>query len=262
MGKSNQEQWYRIGRESLALKEEKVPVTSGKKNASVRKETVAVSATIFNVVRKNQNTLPPRFLSQPHHEVEVSRGREVPEAKVTMGPFFDKRADIIWEVPVRERLVNIGIRPSANSYKNETGCKAGDKCLFPHYKVAEQPNKKPKKSYFPKRRESDDKNAVALVKSTTIGLRIKRFGCVGFSLRQTVQGKPDAKSLGTDSKNTIHSVYAASSEYPGKERTIVGKENVKVPHQRSPYATKFEDWSEEETERQQRCARSKAWNLA
>ena len=37
--------------------------------------------------------------------------------------------------------------------KKETGCKAGDKCLFPHYKLDEQPNKKPKKSDIPKRRE-------------------------------------------------------------------------------------------------------------
>ena len=37
---------------------------------------------------------------------------------------------------------------------------------------------------------------------------------------------------------------------------------VKHPHQRSPYAMKFEDRSHEETERQQRCAQSKAWNLA
>ena len=37
---------------------------------------------------------------------------------------------------------------------------------------------------------------------------------------------------------------------------------VKNPHQRSPYAMKFEDWSHEETERQQRCPGSKAWNLA
>ena len=35
-----------------------------------------------------------------------------------------------------------------------------------------------------------------------------------------------------------------------------------VPHQRSPYAKKFDNRSHEETERQQRCARSKAWNLA
>ena len=72
---------------------------------------------IPKIVHKNQNTLPPRLLSQPYHEVEVCRGREVSEAKVTMGPFFDNRADIIWKVPARERLVNIGIRPSANSMK-------------------------------------------------------------------------------------------------------------------------------------------------
>ena len=42
----------------------------------------------------------------------------------------------------------------------------------------------------------------------------------------------------------------------------MGKIKVKVPHQRSPYALKFEDRSHEETERQQRCARGKAWNLA
>ena len=55
--------------------------------------------------------------------------------------------------------------PECHFYKRKTGCMAGDKCLFPYYKVDEQPNKKPKKSYFPKRRESDDKNAVAIVKS-------------------------------------------------------------------------------------------------
>ena len=42
----------------------------------------------------------------------------------------------------------------------------------------------------------------------------------------------------------------------------LGKIQLNVPHQRSPHAVKFEDRSHEETERQQRCARSKAWNLA
>ena len=42
----------------------------------------------------------------------------------------------------------------------------------------------------------------------------------------------------------------------------LGKIHVKNPHLRSPYAMKFEDPSHEETERQQRCAQSKAWNLA
>ena len=79
----------------MALKEEKVSVTSGKNNVSVCKETVAVSATIPKIVRKKQNTLPPHLPSQPFHEVEVCRGKEVSEATATMGPFFVNRADII-----------------------------------------------------------------------------------------------------------------------------------------------------------------------
>ena len=39
----------------------------------------------------------------------------------------------------------------------------------------------------------------------------------------------------------------------------LGKINVKAPHQRSPYAMKFEDRSHEETERQQRCVLVKAY---
>ena len=66
--------------------------------------------------------------SQPYHEVEVCRGREVSEAKVTMCPFFDNRADVVCKELARERLVNIGIRPSANLKKNETGCKAVQGC--------------------------------------------------------------------------------------------------------------------------------------
>ena len=71
-----------------------------------------------------------------------------------------------------------------------------------------------------------------------------------------------AESLGTKSKGTIYQVYAASCEYPGKERTIAWKIQVKPRHQRSPYAFKFEVRSHEETERQERCARSKAGVLA
>ena len=62
--------------------------------------------------------------------------------------------------------------PECQFYKTETGGKAGNKCLFPHHKVDEQPNKKPKKGYYSHRRESDDKNAAAIVKS------VPQLGCV------------------------------------------------------------------------------------
>ena len=47
-----------------------------------------------------------------------------------------------------------------------------------------------------------------------------------------------------------------------KKGPSLGKIQVKPRHQRSPYAKKFEDRSHEETERQERCAQSKAWDLA
>ena len=64
--------------------------------------------------------------------------------------------------------------PECQFYKNESGCKARDKCLFPHSKIEEQPSKKPKKSF--QNGKSDDKSAVAFVKnSTTIGLCLARL---------------------------------------------------------------------------------------
>ena len=103
MGELKQEHWSRIERDWVALKEEKVSVSSGKNNASVRKETDAVSVTKRNPrsCKKTRTHRPPHLLSHPYHQVEVCRGREVSEARVTMGRFFGNHADIIWEVPAR-----------------------------------------------------------------------------------------------------------------------------------------------------------------
>ena len=62
-----------------------------------------------------------------------------------MGPFIDNRADIISKVLAHEHFVKYWHSPECQLLKSETGCKAGDKCLFPHSKVDEQPDKKPKK---------------------------------------------------------------------------------------------------------------------
>ena len=67
-----------------ALKEGKVLITSGKKKASVRKETNAFSGMRVMITHKNQTTMPPHLPSHPFHDVEVCRGSEVSEAQVTM----------------------------------------------------------------------------------------------------------------------------------------------------------------------------------
>ena len=47
-----------------------------------------------------------------------------------------------------------------------------------------------------------------------------------------------------------------------KEGPSLGKIQVSIPHQRCPYAMKFEDRSPEGTARQERCARGDVWELA
>ena len=182
----------------------------------------------------------------------MSRKRSV-RGKSNPG-IFDNCAITSGKVLARDRLVSVGISQNVNSKKKDSGCEAGDKCLFPHHKVDEQQNKKPNKSYHShKGRESEDKSAEAVVKL------YHDLGCVSQDSDAVVspRGKqsrrnPMQKSLGTDSKNTIHRVYATPS---------LGKLRLKNPHQRSLFAMKFEDRSQEETEKQQRCA-GKSWNLA
>ena len=173
----------------------KIFVTSGNKKASVRKETDAVSVTKSKIVPKNQNTLPPRLLSQPYHEVEVCRRKEVSEAKVAMGPFFDNRADIIWEVLVRERLVKFGIRPSAKSTKQKRVVNAEKSvCSRTKRLMSNQTKSQRKGLLFPHKKRKRRQECCGYCENcTTIGLRLARLGCVGSSKRKTAPVKPDEK---------------------------------------------------------------------
>ena len=119
----------------------------------------------------------------------LSRGRSVSRKRSIRGK---SNHSAILRQPCRYYLKSTCTRSSCEHWyspkcqfcKTETGCKAGDKRLYPHHKVDEQPNKKPKKNYHShKGRESDDKNAVAILKIVP----------------------------------TIHSVYAMSSKYPVKK---------------------------------------------
>ena len=78
--------------------------------------------------------------------------------------------------------------------------------FVPHYKVDEQPNKKPNKSYFPKRRASDDKNAVAIVKS------VSQLGCV------SQDSDAVASQGGKSRKKPMQIVLDATSCVSGKRK--------------------------------------------
>ena len=67
------------------LKEEKVFVTSGKKKASVRRETNEVSGMRVTIVQ-NRHRKPNHPLSHnlQKHEVDVCREKEMPEAEASL----------------------------------------------------------------------------------------------------------------------------------------------------------------------------------
>ena len=160
--------------------------------------------------------------------------------------------------------MSVGILPNVNSVKSEQGCRAWDKCLFPHHKVDEQPNRKPKKSYHShKGRESEDKSAAAVVKT------VPECGCVSQD-SESLESERGAESRGNPMQKVVGSIrrvrFTQSTLRQASIREVRehGLEKYKSKFLISDvfYALKFEDGSQEETERQQRCARGKAWNLA
>ena len=141
--------------------------------------------------------------------------------------------------------------PECQFYKSESGCGFGNTCSFPHRKVEEQPNKKPKKG--------GDKSAVAMVKE------VRQLGCVSQDT-EPPESSPIPRK-GTKVLGPIRRVrFTKATQRHANRRESRGaslnKIPVKLPHQRSPYAVKFEDRSQEETERKERCARGDAWRLA
>ena len=213
-----------------------------------------VPATRPKIVRKNQNTLPPHLLSQPHHDVEVCRGREVSEAKATVGPFF---ADYLKGTCTRTPC-EYWHPPECQFEKMKWVVRLETSACF-RTRLINNRLKKPKKSNIPKRRESDDKNVVAIVKSVSQLCCVSQDSDALVSQGRKSRGNPMQKVLEPTQRVRFTESTLRYASFREKKGPSLGKINVKFRHQRSPYSMKFEDRSHE---RQQRCARSKARNLS
>ena len=141
--------------------------------------------------------------------------------------------------------------PECQFYKTESGCKAGDKCLFPHCKVEEQPSEKQKKSFHngKKRRQGC---CGSCENCTSIGLCLAKLRAIRTSEKREVSGKPRRKVLGSIRRARLPQSTPRQASIRENEGPSPGKIHVKMPHQRSPYALKFGDRSQEETQRQER----------
>ena len=140
--------------------------------------------------------------------------------------------------------------PECLFYKSENGCRVGEKCSYAHRQVVEQPSKRSKKN--------GDKSAVAMLKST------RQLGCVFQDIEP-----PKSSSILRKSSNIRKPIRCVKFTKAVVRHADIRDQNPSLgmicpgdPHQRNPNAPKFEDRSQEETERQERCAREVAWRLA
>ena len=120
--------------------------------------------------------------------------------------------------------MTIGIHPNVSFYESESDCTFRKECSFPHWKVEEQPNKKPKKG--------GDKSAVAMVKD------VRQLVCVS----QDTEPLESSAILrkGTKILGPIRRVRFT--------RAALRQANIRE--------------NKDPTERQERCARGDAWRLA
>ena len=141
--------------------------------------------------------------------------------------------------------------PECQNHKKQSGCRFGDKCAFMHQQADGQPCNKPKKQ--------SDEGAVAFLKNSR-------------PLRCVFQDVEPPKFSSILQKSTTVSRPTHIVQFSTKTlRHVKIWENKGLslgvfqgtsPHERSPYAPKFKDRSQEETEWQERCARGDAWRMA
>ena len=188
--------------------------------------------------------------------------KKYPEAIVTLVSFFDNRVDIISKVLARDRLVSVGILSNVNSLKLNRDAKPGMSVCSRITRLMKNQIKSPKRPPSQKERESDDKKAVAIVKT------VPHLGCVS----------QDSESFdsqrGSPGETRRKKSWDQVEEYDSPNLCYVKQVSGKTKdHRLEKYKSNFlisevptllniEDRSQEEAARQQRCAQSKAWNLA
>ena len=179
-----------------------------------------------------------------------------------MVPFFDNRADIIWSVLVSRSPCEYWHPPEGQFFtKLKRGAKPGISVCSRIIRLTSNQTKSQKKTTIPTKEEKATIGMLWKVYHNWVAsrqTRLRWYLKVGNSPGETRCKKSwDRFEKYGSLKSTLRQASIRAKKGPS-----LGKRQVKPQHQRSPNAVKFEDRSHEENERQQRCARSKAWNLA
>ena len=104
-----------------------------------------------------------------------------------------------------------------------------------------------------------DKSAVAVVKS------VRQLGCVSQDAEppeSVTTFRKGTKVLGPIRRERFRRAALRQANIRESKAPSMSKIQVKLLHQRSPFAVAIEDRSREEIERRERCARGDVWRLA
>ena len=177
-GVLKQEPWSRIEREWVALKEEKVLVTSGMKKGQCSKGDQC------------------SFQHESHNRVDficrvLARDRLV---NIDILPSVNS-TKLKWDAKPGMSVCSRIIRLMNNQTKSQR-----------------------KASVPTRGESDDKTAVAIVKICLSDVLYLARLGSIGFSMWKTVPGKPDARSPGINSKSAVHAVYASSSKYRGKRK--------------------------------------------
>ena len=194
---------------------------------------------------------------------EMRREPEVPEARVPVGRMSRLPCKDYLKGTCTNSFCEKWHPPECLFYKSENGCRFGKTALLYSARLMNGPAKGLKRmvtkvQWLCWRRNEHHQRTVRLVMNAyssntrQLGLRIPGYGAAEVFIDFT----EELRHAETNPTCEIHESYCTSTLNKIRDQNPSLEENCPgEPHQRSPNAPKYEDRSQEETERQERCAR-------
>ena len=168
------------------------------------------------------------------------------------------------KVLARDHFVSVGILPNVNSLKRNRDVSSAQSA---HSRTGRLKNNQTKS-----RKRVMTKMQLLWWKKSVRGARKHRETCGKGQLMCVSQDvePPDSATISRKGPRVLGPIRRVRfteatqrhADIRENEGPSLGNIQVKIPHQRSPYAMKFEDRSKGETEREEECARGDAWRLA
>ena len=242
--------WSRVTKEEKsALRGEWENAINGKQSDSVQQETLADSVT-----EKHRKTGAVADKRDNRPLLRQKRGHRLTDKSSKGSGLREKRSSGI-KGPrgctnlLRGKCTNpscfffFSHPPVCQNHKAESGCKCGDYCQFGRTEVDGQPSEKSKNS-------GGTGSVGSMKESIQLGCVSRDYPPRKCILREVGQSGPNHTVK--FSKGTWHHIKI-------RERKGLSRGVVHEPFERNPCAPKFEESTQDETLRQERCGRREAY---